>query len=719
MKRLLLIFALALQALAADPKYPVQTEALNPVSGAIPLGNGVGWDAGSILAGDGVTVEIVGTNVVISTSGGVPGSGTVTSITLTEPAAGLTITSSGTPITSSGTRTFALANDLLALEGLTGTGYPSRTGTDAWSISPTIPWADLSGVPSYQPLDSDLTAIAALTTTSFGRSILDDADASAAQATLSFISNTNGASYGTLTVEDAALAGTVDAETFYVNKPDGTLVPLSVLNLLPPLVAADIDDLLAVDSVPVSKLGYTLDDGLLWIYCPLDDTADNGTTIRRPDDIASDATPGRWEQVTTGGGGGGSGDVVGPGSATDNAIVRFNGTTGKLVQNSAATIDDTTGDITAGKFNTVAISGSSTPTLAVTGTTTVSGSNTGDQTSVTGNAGTATAWATGRTIGITGDLTYTSPSLDGTGNVTAAGTLATVNSNVGAFGNGSYIPTITVNAKGLITAVTTNAVTAGGTGDVVGPGSSTDNAVAVFDGTTGKLLQNSVVTIDPVTGDIAGINDFSIANLIVTNPIPVTSGGTGIAAGTSGGIPYFSGSTTIASSAALAANSLVKGGGAGVAPSTITTGTGILTALGINTGTAGSPMILGGNGDIRYKYAPAGFVVDGGGSAVTTGKVKGFTTVRQAGTITAWNIAVDTGTCTVKVWKVATGTAVPTISNVINTSGVSISSGTYVRSTTTSDFTTTSVAANDILAYDITAVSGATEITFGLEITTQ
>lgn len=68
--------------------------------------------------------------------------------------------------------------------------------------------------------------------------------------------------------------------------------------------------------------------------------------------------------------------------------------------------------------------------------------------SITGNAATATALATGRTISISGDLTYTSPSFDGTGNVTAAGTLATVNSNVGSFTNA----TITVNGKGLITA---------------------------------------------------------------------------------------------------------------------------------------------------------------------------------------------------------------------------------------------------------------------------
>lgn len=39
-------------------------------------------------------------------------------------------------------------------------------------------------------------------------------------------------------------------------------------------------------------------------------------------------------------GGGGSGDVVGPASATDNAIARFDATTGKIIQNSLATIAD-------------------------------------------------------------------------------------------------------------------------------------------------------------------------------------------------------------------------------------------------------------------------------------------------------------------------------------------------------------------------------------------
>lgn len=42
----------------------------------------------------------------------------------------------------------------------------------------------------------------------------------------------------------------------------------------------------------------------------------------------------------TGASGSGSGDVVGPSSATDNAVVRFDTTTGKLIQNSSATLSD-------------------------------------------------------------------------------------------------------------------------------------------------------------------------------------------------------------------------------------------------------------------------------------------------------------------------------------------------------------------------------------------
>lgn len=70
------------------------------------------------------------------------------------------------------------------------------------------------------------------------------------------------------------------------------------------------------------------------------------------------------------------------------------------------------------------------------------------QGSISGNAGTATTWATARDLSLTGDATATLASVDGSANVSAALTLATVNSNVGTFTK------VTVNAKGLVTAAT-------------------------------------------------------------------------------------------------------------------------------------------------------------------------------------------------------------------------------------------------------------------------
>jgi hypothetical protein len=96
--------------------------------------------------------------------------------------------------------------------------------------------------------------------------------------------------------------------------------------------------------------------------------------------------------------------------------------------------------------------------ISVAGGLTLTGGILTAPSSISGNAGTATTLATGRTLAVTGDLTWTSPSFNGSANVTAAGTLATVNANIGAFGSAIAVPVITVNAKGLVTAVTTAAL---------------------------------------------------------------------------------------------------------------------------------------------------------------------------------------------------------------------------------------------------------------------
>ncbi len=82
------------------------------------------------------------------------------------------------------------------------------------------------------------------------------------------------------------------------------------------------------------------------------------------------------------------------------------------------------------------------------------------------------------------------------------------------------------------------------------------------------------------------------------------------------------------------------------------------------------------------------------------------------GTITGWDIAVDAGTATFKAWKVAAGTASPTSGNSINTSGLSISTGTAIESTDLTDFgANTAITAGDIWGFAITAESGVTRMT--------
>jgi hypothetical protein len=64
-----------------------------------------------------------------------------------------------------------------------------------------------------------------------------------------------------------------------------------------------------------------------------------------------------------------------------------------------------------------------------------------------------------------------------------------------------------------------------GSGDVVGGSSSTDNALARYDGTTGKLIQNSVVIVDD-TGSVTGVNALTAESLVVNNDATIGSSNT-------------------------------------------------------------------------------------------------------------------------------------------------------------------------------------------------
>lgn len=153
---------------------------------------------------------------------------------------------------------------------------------------------------------------------------------------------------------------------------------------------------------------------------------------------------------------------------------------------------------------------------------------------------------------------------------------------------------------------------------------------------------------------------------------------------------------------------------------TATASSGIITATGISGG-AKTFTLPNASGTVALtsdittsKIRTIGFSAIG---TPTTGQQGSYVVFPVAGTITGYKIVANAGTCTIKTWKIASGTSAPTIANVISTSGVSLSSGTAIISSTTTDFTSTTVSANDIFAFDLTAVSGVTILLFELEIT--
>lgn len=238
-----------------------------------------------------------------------------------------------------------------------------------------------------------------------------------------------------------------------------------------------------------------------------DTTSDTLTLVAGPNvTLATDPLTRSVTITASGGGSGGGGDVVGPDIATDGAFALFDTTTGKLLKNGsvpggAATLDVGTSAGTVAAGDDARFTDDRTPTAHAS--THVTGGTDAIQSATSSQDGLATATQIAKLDGIEAGADVT----DAT-NVAAAGavmkTLADAKGDLFAATAADTVTRLPIGAtNGHVLTVDSAETTgmkwtapSGSGGDVVGPASSTDNAFARFDSTTGKLLQNSTATLD-------------------------------------------------------------------------------------------------------------------------------------------------------------------------------------------------------------------------------
>lgn len=215
--------------------------------------------------------------------------------------------------------------------------------------------------------------------------------------------------------------------------------------------------------------------------------------------------------------------------------------------------------------------------------------------------------------------------LGGSGNITGVGNVSVGNSSGRGLTNSNYVVSIGLNSNylqwsgGAIPSSTLRNSIAIGThayntaNNQIMLGSDSVSSVVVYGVTHNTLPSATMLTYDTVTKNFyhqaipsgtGTVTSVGFTGGLISVATPTTTPAFTVA-GTSGGIPYFSSSSTWASSAALASTSLVIGGGAGASP---TTSANLTFSTGLGVGLAGSAAFAIGIGGSGYTSGGFGMV---------------------------------------------------------------------------------------------------------------
>jgi len=266
----------------------------------------------------------------------------------------------------------------------------------------------------------------------------------------------------------------------------------------------------------------------------------------------------------------------------------------------------------------------------------------------TGSAATLT---TPRTISATGDATWTSGNFNGSAAVTGALTLATVNSTVGTFGTTTAIPVVTVNAKGLVTAVTTASIA---TALTIQSDDAANNTVALATDTL-KLLGGTNITSTNTADDVTFNLNSTLTGLTSVTSTTITDGAFSVNSGAVTGV------TTLGASGTITAGAF-NDGAATYDAGTITNGV-AATFSGAVTGgslTDGTATITSGNltGGVAGTFSGAvtGGSLTDGTATISSGAITGATNITASGTITDGTVSLASGAITGATNITASGT---------------------------------------------------------------